>query len=492
MQVRTRFAPSPTGYMHIGNLRTALFEYLFARNRGGKFILRIEDTDEARQVKGAVDVIYKSLDIVGIRHDEGPDVGGDYGPYVQSERKHLYKPYAEELVAKGGAYHCFCTRERLDNLRAEYEKRGDTFKYDKHCLDLPKEEVQARIAAGEPYVIRQNMPTEGRADFDDLVFGHIEADFAALDDMVLLKSDGMPTYNFANVVDDHLMAITHVLRGTEYLSSTPKYNHLYRCFGWEIPAYIHLPLIEIISGGVRRKLSKRKGDPSFEDLLNAGYLRDAIVNYISLLGWNPGTNQEMFTFAELQEVFSLEGLSKSPAIFDLEKLRWFNAEYARKMSLEDFHAAVLPWIKDAIDVNRFNTLRLAELLQPRTELFSELAAKVDFLTAMPQYDISLFENKKMKTNPQVALDMLNAIRPVLVDLGDWTEAGLHDAVMALIEKMGVKNGLMLWPLRIAISGRENTPCGAFEIAGLLGRDETLRRLDKSINMLDNEYAGKTV
>lgn len=485
MTVRTRFAPSPTGYMHIGNLRTALFEYLFARSQGGKFILRIEDTDQGRQVEGAVDVIYKSLSIVGIHHDEGPDVGGGFGPYVQSERKHLYKPYAEELVKKGAAYYCFCTRERLDTLRGEYEKRGETFKYDKHCLNLPEAEVQARIAAGEPYVIRQNMPTEGRADFDDLIFGHIEADFATLDDMVLLKSDGMPTYNFANVVDDHLMNITHVLRGTEYLSSTPKYNHLYKAFGWDIPAYIHLPLIEIIAGGVRRKLSKRKGDPSFEDLLNAGYLKDAIVNYMALLGWNPGTNQEMFTLKELEEAFSLDGLSKSPAIFDMEKLRWFNAEYARRMSLEEFHAAVLPWIKDAIDVSRFNTLRLAELLQPRTELFSELAAKVDFLAAMPQYDVSLYENKKMKTNPKVALDMLKAVRPVLVGLADWNETGLHDAVMALIAELGVKNGLMLWPLRIAISGRENTPAGAFEIAALLGRDETLARLDKSMALLDN-------
>lgn len=483
LTTRTRFAPSPTGYMHIGNLRTALFEYLFARNSGGKFILRIEDTDEARQVEGAVEVIYKSLATVGIRHDEGPDVGGDYGPYVQSQRKHLYRPFAEELVEKGGAYHCFCTRGRLDTLRAEYEARGETFKYDKHCLGLPKEEVQARIAAGEPHVIRQNMPTEGRADFDDLIFGHIEADYAALDDMVLLKSDGMPTYNFANVVDDHLMAITHVLRGTEYLSSTPKYNHLYRAFGWDIPAYIHLPLIEVIAGGVRRKLSKRKGDPSFEDLLAAGYLKDAIVNYIALLGWNPGTTQEMFSFEELIQAFGMDGLSKSPAIFDIEKLRWFNAEYARKMPLDQFHTTILPWIKDAIDINRFDTRRLAELLQPRTEVFSELAAKVDFLTEMPEFDLVIYENKKMKTNPDVARQMLAAVRPVLDGLPEWTEAAIHEAVMALIGQLGVKNGLMLWPLRIAISGRESTPAGAFEIAYLLGKEETMKRLDRSIQQL---------
>jgi glutamyl-tRNA synthetase len=483
MKVRTRFAPSPTGYMHLGGLRTALYTYLFARKNSGTFILRIEDTDQERYVEGAMEAIYRSIRLAGLTYDEGPDVGGGYGPYIQSQRKHLYRPYAEELVKKGGAYYCFCTKERLDGLRSEYESRGETFKYDKHCLGLPESEVRARVAAGEPYVIRQNMPTEGMASFDDAIFGHIEAEYATLDDAVLIKSDGMPTYNFANVVDDHLMGITHVLRGTEYLSSTPKYNHLYRAFGWDIPTYIHLPSVDVIANGVRRKLSKRKGDPTFEDLLTEGYLVDAIVNYISLLGWNPGTNQEMFTLAELTQAFGLEGLSKSPAIFDMEKLRWFNAEYARKMSLQDFHAAVLPWIRDTIDVNRFDTLRIAELLQPRTELFSELAAKVDFLTAMPEYDAALYENKKQKSNSALALDMLKAVQPVLAALEDWSEAGLHDAVMALIESLGVKNGQMLWPLRIAISGRESTPGGAFEIAALLGREETLSRLDKSIGML---------
>jgi glutamyl-tRNA synthetase len=485
MTVRTRFAPSPTGYMHLGGLRTALYTYLFAKKSNGRFILRIEDTDQERYVEGAVEGIYRSLHLAGLTYDEGPDVGGEYGPYTQSERKGLYKPYAEELVGKGGAYYCFCPKERLDTLRGEYEGRGETFKYDKHCLHLPEAEVRARIAAGEPYVIRQNMPTEGMAGFDDAIFGHIEAEYATLDDTVLVKSDGMPTYNFANVVDDHTMGITHVVRGAEYLSSTPKYNHLYRTFGWDIPVYIHLSTVDIIANGARRKLSKRKGDPTFEDLLTAGYLIDAIVNYIALLGWNPGTNQEMFTLPELIEAFSLEGLSKSPSIFDIEKLRWFNAEYARKMSLGDFHAAVLPWIADAIDVNRFDTMRMAELVQPRTELFSELAAKVDFLMAMPEYDTAIFENKKMKCTKETAPDMLRAVRPVLEALQDWSEAGIHDAVMALIVQLGVKNGQMLWPLRIAISGRESTPGGAFEIACLLGRDETLKRLDKSIQLLDN-------
>jgi glutamyl-tRNA synthetase len=485
MKVRTRFAPSPTGYLHLGHLRTALYTYLFAKKYNGVIVLRIEDTDQERYVEGTVQGIFRSLKTVGLRFDEGPEEGGAYGPYVQSERKHLYKPYAEMLVAKDAAYYCFCKKERLDALRAECEQKGLVYKYDKHCLNLTKAEIGSRLGAGEPYVIRQNMPTEGRADFDDLIYGHIEADFSALDDMVLLKSDGMPTYNFANVIDDHLMEITHILRGSEYLSSTPKYNHLYRAFGWEIPAYVHLPNVDIVAGGIRRKLSKRKGDPSFEDLLTAGYLKDAVVNYVALLGWSPGTTQEMFTLQELVEAFSLEGLSKSPAIFDIEKLRWFNAEYARRMSLPEFHEAMLPWIKDAIDISRVDTLRLAEILQPRTEVFGELASKVGFLSEMPDFDTALYDNKKMKSDARMALDMLQAAMPMLMDLQDWSEAGLHDAVMALIERLGVKNGQMLWPLRIAISGRESTPGGAFEIACLLGREVTLKRLDKSIAILDN-------
>ena len=483
MTVRTRFAPSPTGYLHLGGLRTALYTYLFARRNNGTFILRIEDTDQERQVEGAEEGIYRSIRAAGLSYDEGPDVGGAFGPYIQSERKHLYRPYADELIAKGGAYVCFCTKERLDTLRADAQAKGETYKYDKHCLHLPKEEVQRRIAAGEPYVIRQNMPTSGRADFDDEIFGHIEADYDALDDTVLIKSDGMPTYNFANVIDDHLMGITHVLRGTEYLSSTPKYNHLYRSFGWEVPTYVHLPVVDVVADGVRRRLSKRKGDPSFEDLLDVGYLKEAVVNYIALLGWNPGTTQEFFTLPELEQAFSLNGLSKSPAIFDMEKLRWFNAEYIRRLAPEAFHEAILPWLAKAIDVGRFDTRRLAELLQPRTELYSELPAKVDFLTAMPAFEPTLYENKKMKTNPDVARDMLAAVLPVLEGLSDWTETGLHDAVMAQIERLGVKNGVMLWPLRIAISGRESTPGGAFEIAALLGREETLRRLKRSLQAL---------
>ena len=483
MKLRTRFAPSPTGYMHIGNLRTALFEYLFARSQDGTFILRVEDTNQEREVSGAMDVIYRSLEMVGIHWDEGPLVGGDYGPYVQSQRKHLYRPYAEQLIERGGAYVCFCTRERLDELRADAQAKGETYKYDKHCLHLSKEEVAARIAAGEPHVIRQNMPTKGRADFDDAIFGHIEADYAALDDTILLKSDGMPTYNFANVVDDHLMGITHVLRGTEYLSSTPKYNHLYRSYGWDIPAYIHLPLIEIIADGARRKLSKRKGDPSFEDLIKAGYLKDAIVNYIALLGWNPGTTQELFTLAELEKAFSLEGLSKSPATFAIEKLRWFNAEYLRAMDEQTFHDTMLPWIRDAIDVDCFDTRRLAQLLQPRAEVLGELAAKVDFLQTYPHFPLEYYANKKMKCTAETALPTLLALKPVLEGMSDWTEIALHDAVMAYIEANALKNGAVLWPLRIALSGRESTPGGAFEVAALLGRQESLRRLDLAIAQL---------
>ncbi len=483
MTVRSRFAPSPTGYMHLGSFRTALYAYLFARKNGGRFILRIEDTDQEREVSGAVEAIYRALATAGLHYDEGPDVGGDYGPYIQSRRKHLYRPYAEQLIERGGAYVCFCTKERLDALRADSQARGETYKYDKHCLHLPKEEVQARIATGEPHVIRQNMPTEGRADFDDVIFGHIEADYAALDDTILIKSDGMPTYNFANVIDDHLMGITHVLRGTEYLSSTPKYNHLYRSFGWDIPTYVHLPLIEIVSDGVRRKLSKRKGDPSFEDLLNAGYLKDAIMNYIALLGWNPGTTQEMFTREQLEQAFGLEGLSKSPALFDIEKLRWFNAEYLRAMDENEFHDTILPWISGAIDVSRFDTCRLAQLLQPRAEVLSELAAKVDFLQAYPDFGPELYANKKMKCTAETALPTLQALLPVLQGLTDWTEAGLHAAVMSHIEAAGLKNGQVLWPLRIALSGRESTPGGAFEVAALLGRDESLRRLNLATQKL---------
>ena len=481
MQVRTRFAPSPTGYLHLGGLRTALYTYLFARSHGGKFILRIEDTDQEREVPGAVEKIYSSMAAAGLKYDEGPDVGGDYGPYIQSQRKDLYLPYAKQLVESGHAYYCFCTKERLDQARAEAEKKGENFKYDKHCLHLSKEEVQRRLDAGEPYVIRQNIPTEGKAGFDDLIFGHVEVDCSTLDDNVLIKADGLPTYNFANVIDDHTMGITHVTRGTEYLSSAPKYNLLYQAFGWEPPKYIHLPPV---MANAQRKLSKRYGDPSFEDLLDQGYLKEAIINFIALLGWSPKGEQEIFSLEELVKIFDLDGINKAPAIFDMQKLRWFNAEYMRKLPFEEYLRLAAPWFEKALAPGKFDLRRLAELMQNRTEVLKDIPDMVSFLAEMPEFDPAIYTHKKMKTNPEIALQALNAVRPMLETIDPWTEQQLHDKVMEFIPTTGLKNGQMLWPLRIAISGRESTPGGAFEIAYLLGREETLKRLDDSIARLE--------
>ena len=473
MEVRTRFAPSPTGYMHLGNLRTALYTYLFARRNGGKFILRIEDTDQEREVPGAVELIYKSLATAGLTHDEGPDVGGPCGPYVQSERRDLYLPYAKQLVESGHAYYCFCTKERLDEARAEAERRGETFKYDKHCLHLSKEEIQRRLDAGEPYVIRQNVPTEDKAGFDDVIYGHVEVDCDTLDDSVLIKADGLPTYNFANVVDDHLMGITHVMRGNEYLSSAPKYNLLYEAFGWEPPKYVHLTPV---MANAQRKLSKRKGDPSFEDLLNQGYLTEAIINYLVLLGWSPRGEREFYTLKELEQVFDLEGLSKSPSIFDTVKLNWFNAEYIRKLTPEEYLERATPWLNQVLDPQKFDYRRLGELLQSRTEVFNQLPEMVGFLAELPEFSAELYVNKKQKSTLESSARALELVRPVLESISDWTEAELHDRVMAVIPDSGMRNGQVLWPLRIAISGRMSTPGGAFEIAYLLGKDETLRRV----------------
>ena len=481
MQVRTRFAPSPTGYLHLGGLRTALYTYLFARSHGGKFILRIEDTDQEREVPGAVEKIYSSMAAAGLKYDEGPDVGGDYGPYIQSQRKDLYLPYAKQLVESGHAYYCFCTKERLDQARAEAEKKGENFKYDKHCLHLSKEEVQRRLDAGEPYVIRQNIPTEGKAGFDDLIFGHVEVDCSTLDDNVLIKADGLPTYNFANVIDDHTMGITHVTRGTEYLSSAPKYNLLYQAFGWEPPKYIHLPPV---MANAQRKLSKRYGDPSFEDLLDQGYLKEAIINFIALLGWSPKGEQEIFSLEELEKIFDLDGINKAPAIFDMQKLRWFNAEYMRKLPFEEYLRLATPWFEKALAPGKFDLRRLAELMQNRTEVLKDIPDMVSFLAEMPEFDPAIYTHKKMKTNPEIALQALKAVRPLLETIDPWTEQQLHDKVMEFIPTTGLKNGQMLWPLRIAISGRESTPGGAFEIAYLLGREETLKRLDDSIARLE--------
>lgn len=479
MEVRTRFAPSPTGYMHLGNLRSALYTYLYAKANGGKFILRIEDTDQSRYVPGAVDVIYRTLKSIGMQWDEGPDVGGDYGPYVQSERKNMYLPYAEQLVKAGKAYYCFCTEEELAARREEAQKRGETFKYDKHCLHLSEEEVRRRLEAGEPYVIRQNVPEHGEASFDDVLYGHIAVDCADLDDMILIKADGMPTYNFANVIDDHTMGITHVMRGNEYLSSTPKYNLLYDAFGWEKPTYIHMtPIMR----DATHKLSKRDGDAYFEDYLNKGYLKEAIVNYVALLGWNPGDEREFFTMDELIKAFSVEGMSKSPAIFDVNKLTWMNAEYVRRLTPEQFTEYALPYYEKA-GVGAEHADLLARILQQRTETFAQIPDMLDFIPQLPDYDAELFTNKKSKTNPEIAKHVLKIAIAALDALPAWEEQPIHDALLGLAEKEGMKNGTMLWPVRIALAGKQVTPGGAIEIAILLGREESMRRLKVGLEKL---------
>ncbi len=471
--VRTRFAPSPTGYMHIGNLRSALYTWLYARHHGGKFILRIEDTDRNRYVEGATEVIYRTLKSIGMNWDEGPDVGGEFGPYVQSERKDMYLPYAKRLVEMGKAYYCFCTNEELDARRAAAAERGETFKYDKHCLHMDKAEVERRLAAGEPYVIRQNVPEHGEASFDDAIYGHIKVDCAELDDMILIKADGMPTYNFANVIDDHTMGITHVMRGMEYLSSTPKYNLLYDAFGWEKPVYIHMTSI---MRDAQHKLSKRDGDAYFEDYLAKGYLKDAIVNYVALLGWNPGDDREFFTLDELVKAFDVSGMSKSPAIFDVAKLTWMNAEYIRRMSAEEFDAAAEPWYEKA-GIAHMDKGVLRRILQPRLEIFSQMEGITDFLTKMDEeFDIALFTNKKSKTNAEVSAKVLDMVIPALEALPAWEEESLHSLLIGMAEANGMKNGTLLWPVRIGMAGKAVTPGGAIEIAVLLGREESLRRL----------------
>ena len=478
--VRTRFAPSPTGYLHLGGLRTALFTYLFARKNGGKFILRIEDTDQEREVPGAVQLIYDSLRAAGLDYDEGPGVGGEYGPYIQTQRKDMYLPYALQLVESGHAYPCFCTKEELEQRREAAAARGETFKYDKHCLSIPREEARRRMESGEPCVIRQNIPAEGFASFDDLLFGHIEAECSTLDDNVLIKQDGLPTYNFANVVDDHLMSITHVTRGTEYLSSAPKYNLLYQAFGWTPPVYIHLP---VVMKDATRKLSKRYGDPSFEDLLAMGFVRDAIINFIALLGWSPGNDREFFTKEELIEAFDEKGLNKSPAIFNMDKLVWFNTEYIRRLSPEEYLETVTPWFDQALEGTGMDYRRLAELMQGRTEVFNRVPDMVRFLKDMPEYDNELYVNKKQKSSLESSLEALGFILPVLEGIDDWQESVIHDSVMQAIAESGRKNGPVLWPLRIAISGLASTPGGAIEIACLLGKQETLSRINRAMEKL---------
>ncbi|HZW84218.1 MAG TPA: glutamate--tRNA ligase [Candidatus Deferrimicrobium sp.] len=478
-EIRTRFAPSPTGYMHIGNLRTAIYEYLVAKSQNGKFILRIEDTDQERYVEGAIEVIYNTMHSVGLHYDEGPDVGGDYGPYTQSERKGIYKEYAHRLVEQGGAYFCFCSKDRLDNLRKECESRKEAFRYDGHCQQLSKEEIDQRLNNNEPYVVRQKVPQGGTTSFTDLVYGTITVENSQLDEGVLLKADGMPTYNFANVIDDHLMQITHVVRGSEYLSSTPKYNLVYQAFGWEIPDYIHLPPIMKTA---EKKLSKREGDASFEDFVNKGYLKEAIVNYIVLLGWNPGTNEEFFTLDELIQIFSLQGLSKSPAIFDPNKLRWMNGEYIRRMSLEKFHALATPYYTE-LNGSSVDQMKLSKLLQQRTEVLSEIPEKIDFLAQLPDYNVEMYINKKMKTNLSDSLEHLKEVKEVLAGVNNWEFADIHDSLFELVNTLGVKNGQILWPLRTAVSGKDVSPGGGVELAELMGKQETLRRIEIGIDKL---------
>ena len=482
-EVRTRFAPSPTGYMHIGNLRTALYEYLIAKSQNGKFVLRIEDTDQERLVEGSIDVIFKTLQLTGLKHDEGPDVGGDFGPYVQSQRKDVYMPYAKQLVELGEAYYCFCTKERLAKLREEHETAGIAHKYDRCCLHLNKEEVEKKLAANESFVIRQKMPQTGATTFEDAVYGNITVENNQLEDQVLVKTDGLPTYNFANVIDDHLMEITHVVRGSEYLSSAPKYNLLYKAFGWEVPVYVHLPLIVKPDG---TKISKRNGDASFEDLISMGYLVDAVINYIVLLGWSPGSNQEMFTLKELEEVFSIGGISKSPAAFDFNKLNWFNGEYIRSLSLEEFHTLAKPHYAGVISNENIDLKKVSKIIQARTDILNLIPEKVDFFDKLPEYNTGMYVHKKMKTTPENSLESLKAALPVLEAVTQWDEQSIHDTLLGLVEKMGIKNGQMLWPIRTAISGKEVTPGGAMEIADILGKEETIKRIKSGIEKLMEE------
>ena len=481
-KIRTRFAPSPTGYMHIGNLRTALYAYLLTKHDGGDFILRIEDTDQERYVEGAVDLIYRTMKETGLIHDEGPDIGGEYGPYIQSDRRNIYKEYAEKLVELGGAYYCFCDKERLDSVKEQQLAKKLSPKYDGYCRSLSKEEIQAKLDAGVPYVIRQKINPEGTTSFDDVVFGKITVDNATLDDNVLLKSDGLPTYNFANVVDDHLMKITHVIRGSEYLSSTPKYNLLYQSFGWEIPTYVH---VSPVMKDQTNKLSKRHGDASYEDFINKGYLKDAILNYVALLGWSPGGEQEIFTMDELIKAFDVSGISKSPAIFDEKKLNWINGEYIRKLSNEEFLEKAEEYIRQSVKNENIDLMKIAKLLHDRTEKFSDIPEQIDFIDALPEYDVDLYTHKKMKTNPENSLESLNHVLPVLKELDDWTEESLHNALFALIEKLEVKNGLILWPIRVALSGKAFTPGGGIELAELLGKEESIKRIEFAIEKLKN-------
>lgn len=481
MPVRTRFAPSPTGFMHVGNLRTALYEYLIAKSKGGEFVLRIEDTDQERLVKGAVDVIYDTLKAVGLEYDEGPDKGGEYGPYIQSQRRGSYMAFAEQLIAEGKAYYCFCNKDRLKSLHEENSFGG----YDRHCRDLSKDEVQSKLEAGVPFVIRQKMPISGSTTFIDSVFGRITVENKEIEDQILIKTDGYPTYNFANVIDDHAMKITHIVRGSEYLSSTPKYNLLYSALGWEEPTYVHLPLIMGKNeDGTTSKLSKRQGATSFEELTAEGYLPEAIVNYLALLGWCPNDNREIFSLEELVEAFSIDRISKSPSVFDYEKLEWFNSEYIKKLSLEKFYDLAKPHLKESLGEKDIDLRKLAVLLHSRVTKLKNISNMVGFLAELPDYDTSLYTNKKNKTDAQISKDILVDIKASLSCINTWEHDSLYSCLKAYSELKDIKIGKVMWPLRIAVAGKAVTPGGAVEILEILGKKESLNRIDIGIDKIE--------
>ena len=479
-KIRTRFAPSPTGRMHVGNLRTALYAYLIAKHEGGDFILRIEDTDQERLVEGAVDIIYRTLQKTGLVHDEGPDKDGGVGPYIQSERQAngIYLEYAKKLIEKGEAYYCFCDKERLESLRTEVAGKEISI-YDKHCLHLSKEEVQEKLDAGIPYVIRQNNPTEGTTTFEDEIYGDITVDNSELDDMILIKSDGFPTYNFANVVDDHLMGITHVVRGNEYLSSSPKYNRLYEAFGWDVPVYVHCPLITDES---HQKLSKRSGHSSFEDLIEQGFLTEAVVNFVALLGWSPADNQEIMSLDELIEKFDYHHMSKSPAVFDFTKLKWMNGEYIKKMDFDDFYIMAEPYIKEVVTKN-YDLKKIAKMVQTRIEIFPDIKDHIDFFEELPEYDVAMYTHKKMKTNSETSLEVLSEVLPILEAQSDYSNDALYATLCKYVEEKGCKNGYVMWPIRTAVSGKQMTPGGATELMEVLGKEESIARIKKGIEIL---------
>ena len=489
-KIRTRFAPSPTGRMHVGNLRTALYAYLIAKHEGGDFLLRIEDTDQERLVEGAIEIINRTMASTGLIHDEGPDKEGGFGPYIQSERVKagIYKEHAMALLDKGEAYYCFCDKERLEQLRKTAEDHKENFKYDKHCLDLTMDEIAEKLDADMPYVIRQNNPIKGKTVFKDVIYGDISVDNIELDDMVLMKSDGFPTYNFANVVDDHLMEITHVVRGNEYLSSSPKYNRLYEAFGWDVPTYVHVPLI---TDENHKKLSKRSGHSSYEDLVEEGFLKDAIINFIALLGWSPNDNREIFTLEELVEAFDYKHINKAPAVFDMKKFTWMNGEYIKNMDEATFLSYAMAEVSKVLFKEQLDKKTIALLTQPRIEKFNEIPDMIDFFEKVSDYDIDMYNHKRMKTSPQTALEDLPLLLPVLEAHETWTVDGLHDLVMAFVEEKGMKNGQILWPLRTILSGKESTPGGAFDIAAILGKEETLKRMRIGLEKLKNDLNNVT-